>query len=962
MRRFGTAWLLLACVLACAAACAVEPMATRLTPDLRVYPQFFSIAQDPARQIYLGGTDGIARNDGGRWSWLPAPKRGPVRALHVDDGGRLWYGGSDTFGYLRTLPTGEQVYVDLAPQFARELGGQGFSDVWTIRESHGTVWFAALHDLFAVDAGGRRVGYWHRSQRFGEMQEIAGALWVQWRGEGLRRWDGGDFVPVPGTQVFGGSPIDDLFPLADGSVLVHDVASGLSLWKQGVVTRLDDPALRGDVSHLSQGLALGGGRFAFAGDDGRVRVFDLTARRFESVALGSGFISDVVLDRDGALLAVDDQGAVRMPWPPRWSHYGSADGLTGDVHTLAQVDGRVFVCSGAGVQETAMATAGLALPLRDRDWSPGECWQVYRAGDALLFAESRSLLRVDGERPVPVSADDLYPRVLLTDAADPARLWVGTEHGPALLQREGAGFREVGRIDQTGWRITTLAPAPQGVWLGSENRGLFLARTDAKSPQGFTVEAWGTEHGLLVGDSGETNVAALPEGTFVSTGRGLFHYANGRFAMDDAGGLRALLEDGEIVHLQAADNGDRWAFSYHTLYRRSAGGHWQVALVGNPAIGAFETLLPLQGGDALIGGGTSVVLFRHPGTTPAAAAHPTVRVTAVRLNREGRPPQLMPLDHPPQVQPRGGSLDFDLAFSDFDALDDKQYQVRLEGFSKGWSAWSRQSSYRFFALPPGEYALHVRARREYDSPVEGAPFRFTIVPRWYEHRWIVPLAVLLLSSLVAAGLVQRQRLRVRHLRERNLELDRLVRARTQDLERVNLRLKDLADRDGLTDIANRRRFDDYLALCIRRAREMGQPLGLAMVDVDHFKQFNDAHGHQAGDDMLRRVARLLGDGVRGDTLVARYGGEEFAILLPQLDARGATGVAHRLMTELEQLAIPHAASPTASRLTASMGIACMVPGEHSLPADLIQVADALLYQAKAEGRNCYRVGGADCVA
>jgi diguanylate cyclase (GGDEF)-like protein len=68
------------------------------------------------------------------------------------------------------------------------------------------------------------------------------------------------------------------------------------------------------------------------------------------------------------------------------------------------------------------------------------------------------------------------------------------------------------------------------------------------------------------------------------------------------------------------------------------------------------------------------------------------------------------------------------------------------------------------------------------------------------------------------------------------------------------------------------------------------------------------------------------------------------------------------MTELEQLAIPHAASPTAPRLTASMGIACMVPGEHSLPADLIQVADALLYQAKAEGRNCYRVGGADCVA
>jgi diguanylate cyclase (GGDEF)-like protein len=102
---------------------------------------------------------------------------------------------------------------------------------------------------------------------------------------------------------------------------------------------------------------------------------------------------------------------------------------------------------------------------------------------------------------------------------------------------------------------------------------------------------------------------------------------------------------------------------------------------------------------------------------------------------------------------------------------------------------------------------------------------------------------------------------------------------------------------------------------------------------------------------MRRAA------ARSQDLVARYGGEEFAILLPQLDARGATGVARRLMLELETLAIPHATSPTAPRLTASMGIACMVPGDSSAPADLVQLADALLYQAKDGGRNRYRVNG-----
>jgi diguanylate cyclase (GGDEF)-like protein len=96
---------------------------------------------------------------------------------------------------------------------------------------------------------------------------------------------------------------------------------------------------------------------------------------------------------------------------------------------------------------------------------------------------------------------------------------------------------------------------------------------------------------------------------------------------------------------------------------------------------------------------------------------------------------------------------------------------------------------------------------------------------------------------------------------------------------------------------------------------------------------------------------------RAQDLVARYGGEEFAIQLPQLDVRGATGVARRLQAELEQMALPHAASPTAAQLSVSMGIACMTPGDLGMPADLIQVADALLYEAKAEGRNQYRASG-----
>jgi diguanylate cyclase (GGDEF)-like protein len=184
-----------------------------------------------------------------------------------------------------------------------------------------------------------------------------------------------------------------------------------------------------------------------------------------------------------------------------------------------------------------------------------------------------------------------------------------------------------------------------------------------------------------------------------------------------------------------------------------------------------------------------------------------------------------------------------------------------------------------------------------------------------------------------------------------------ARVRTQlTVKRQRDALRALILLDALTGVANRRAFDERLETEWRRCGRNQLAVSLLMVDIDHFKLYNDHYGHPAGDTTLVEVAGAMRRAAgRSQDLVARYGGEEFAILLPQLDAQGATGVARRLMHELELLNLPHAASPTNPRLTVSVGIASMVPGEHSGPADLIQVADALLYQAKAGGRNRYMV-------
>ena len=176
---------------------------------------------------------------------------------------------------------------------------------------------------------------------------------------------------------------------------------------------------------------------------------------------------------------------------------------------------------------------------------------------------------------------------------------------------------------------------------------------------------------------------------------------------------------------------------------------------------------------------------------------------------------------------------------------------------------------------------------------------------------------------------------------------------TQKLDAANRELRHVAIQDSLTGIANRRHFDDSLKQEWRRALRARRPLALILFDIDYFKQYNDVYGHQAGDECLRAVAGNLARHARrpGDW-VARFGGEEFAVVLSETDARGAVHLAEQMRAAIDALAIPHSGSAVGRTVSISAGVASMVPesatGE---PDELVQWADAALYDAKRQGRN-----------
>jgi diguanylate cyclase (GGDEF)-like protein len=286
------------------------------------------------------------------------------------------------------------------------------------------------------------------------------------------------------------------------------------------------------------------------------------------------------------------------------------------------------------------------------------------------------------------------------------------------------------------------------------------------------------------------------------------------------------------------------------------------------------------------------------------------------------------------------------------------YQYRLDPIDTHWSDWGSEPFIDYTTLEPNDYTFRLRARGPAMNPSKETQWSFSVRPPWYRTRLATALWLLLAIAAILAVI----RVRTRTLRRQAEKLRAKVAEKTAELqqtvellEAANTQLEALSLEDDLTGIANRRSFERALADEWNRARRHEQSLALILLDLDHFKELNDRRGHPAGDDCLRRVGAFLSDTIRrSGEVVARYGGEEFAILLPGVDADVAIRVAETLRDGIERLSVPYG-NGSGRRVTASCGVASMVPDARVTPEGLVASADRALYAAKHSGRNCVRV-------
>ena len=950
--RRRNAVLLCLLLLTAAGVCAApagNPPITRFAPNIEAYPQNFDLAQDGSGMIYVAGNDGVMTFDGVRWQLIRLPNGDIARSLAHDGHGRIYVGGYGLFGYLERDAAGTEHFHDLGVLYRELLHGGSFADIWNILVTPQGVFFMGLSELFQYVPETQAVQMWRYPAHYGTIVEYQGEVAVQFREQGLKRLRAGEWQTIPGSE-----PLNDLvyqfLHLPDGGLLTLARDGRWREFRDGRVSDYAMPAGFPPSSFMMMGRELGDGSIALAGEDGRLHLLDPASHRVRSFRVDDSALEGVVQAADGGLLTLSNLAVFHVAWPTAWSVIRPEIGLNGGLHRFVQWGSRWFALTDSGVYEAA-GPDGAEPAFRRLGWTDFEAWDLLPLDQrSALLAESYNIKLVQGDQARNLFDMRVAPFLLRRSRLDPDLIYVGTETGLAVLRREGGQWRlKFSAADLETSRVGSLVElGPRELLVGSDRGGVHRVKLADDASRIVELQGFGVAEGIAYGRLAAATVTTLDDGVpLVATAAGLYRWSGGRFERTGLDGLEALRQKDEELSLALAPNGDQWAYSYSHVYLRAVGGSWQREAIGSILRGSVEAH-GFEGRDTALFAANGEVL-RHGAAPAAAGSSPVLSLRAVEHLDANDQQEELPLNpaSPPAYAQTQLSLRFRIALPDYRSTSEVRYQVRLDGFDQRFGDWSESRIYTYRRLPPGEYRFEARARDSLGNISEIAPFRFTVKEPWF-NTYKGRLLELLLIGFIAvfAGLLV-ARLRTRRLALEKFRLEEEVRTRTLELEAANRRLDKLAHLDGLTEIPNRRRLNDYLSEVWARCAEQARPVSVLVMDADRFKEYNDQHGHLAGDEVLKRLTQVLTSCLRrAEDLVARFGGDEFVAVLPGAELHIAREVAEIMRRKVEGSALG---------VTISVGYSSRVPQPNETVWALVHEVDGALYDAKRSGRN--RVAG-----
>jgi len=938
------------------------------------------IAQDETGFLWFSTQSGLNRWDGYTMRvWQKEPfsrntlSHNVIQTMYLDGGKTLWLG---TYDGLDRFDTVTETFVQY--RHAEDQRGTLSHNVVTriYRDSKGSLWVGTLDGLNRLDekTGTFKVypfadgaeGLSGKTVRT-LVEDSLGRLWIGGSG-GLDLYDASADKVVRFSGLFPGRS------LPPGAVMASLRLPGdrylwLAVWGQGLVRfdpltgeselhPLSDPRLfalnSGSPGEIYVG-TWGGGLIVYRTQDGRSFTFLHDPKRSDSLA--HDVVYGTFIDRGGLLWVATNGGGLSrsnpmhqqfrfLPTPGKVSvlHEGADGTLWAGVYNagILQVSPAGAVRRWpAGPPGSGTLSNGILNGVAED--SRGRLWWTTNEGVDIVDPRTGSLRVWSTDPKVPDSLPDEVVTALEIDSA--GVFWFGTYRAGLVRRPEPGTPGPVRRYSADPGNSAALPDnlvyfvkqdREHRLWVGT-NGGLALYRP---ATDDFRVWRYNADDPL-----------SLPSNTV----RGLLEDSKGRFWVATNGGGLSLLDEktGQFETFGVKDGLSN--LSVYSVLEDAGGQLWLTSASGlfsfRPETREFRrygtadglnsvefSWGACQGRDGTLHfGGLGGILTFSPALVSQALNRPAVALTGVQVLGQSRPTvQRLVLGWQENV------VTFGFAVLDFRNPAANRYAYRLEGFDRDWIGAGTRHDATYTNLWPGTYKFRFKGADPSGAWTEAAQAVTLVVEAapwasWYAWITYAGLAVLM------AYLWQRARVSLT-LGQKVAELES-VRGK---LEEANARLDEMTRLDSLTGIPNRRALDLWMTAEWARALRQRQSLAVLMIDIDHFKRYNDVFGHLEGDACLKKVASALSASLHRTTdFCGRYGGEEFVIALHNTDQEGAILVAKRVLADIDALAIPH----LKGAVTVSIGVAALVPSAEATLEGLQDEADKALYRAKAAGRH-----------
>lgn len=984
-KNYPTAILIPVCV----AVILLSPWMTRALDPKRAFTQYShsvwqtenglpqnsiqAMVQTRDGYLWLGTQEGLARFDGIRFKVFDKGnteglKNNNVRALLEDQEGSLWVG---TEGGLSRMKDGQLTSYTTKDGLSNDI-------VRSIHEDKkGNIWVGTDHGLNRLKDG--KITDYAARDALSKNTVIAlcedqgGTLWVGTSG-GVSWLKDGRVIEYTAGQGLLQANVRAIYEGPDGSIWIGSYGSGMYRFKDDILTNygvregLSNNTVRSIYQDREGSLWLGTGGGLNRFRDGRFTAYtskgglsnDTVLSIYEDVednlwigthggglnrlkdskfltytkqeGLSSNMVRAIYEDRQGGVWIGTDGGGLNLLKDHRLSAYTTKNGLTnnsvGAIHESR--DGTLWVGTFDG-GVSRLKDGKFTTLTTSNELASNSVRAIYedRQGSLWVSSYGGGLGRLrDGEFTTYTTRNGLINDMVVSISEDRGgALWIGARGGLSRF-KDNVFTNYTTQDGLSNETVLTVYEDSEGsLWIGTSGGGL-----NRFKDQKFT--SFTTKQGLF--DDLIYQILEDDQGNFwMSCNKGIFRVSKQELNLFAEGKIKSITS----THYSTADG---------MLSNECNGGSQPAGWKTRDGRLWFLT--------------TKGVVVIDPSNLRLNLRQPPVRIEQVIVDTR----QVAP-DKEAELAPGTNKLEFQYTGLSFVAPDKVSFKYKLEGFDKDWiDAGTRRTAY-YTNIPPGRYRFRVLACNNDGVWNEaGAVFSFYVRPRIYQTYWFYLVCLATFGLVIAAG----HRLRVRGMQTRAHELLKVVAERTQQLSQTNQILEEQTQQlasanqqlhqmsylDGLTGVANRRRFDELFEQEWRRAARTGRPLSLLMIDIDFFKDFNDTYGHQHGDGCLKQVADAMSRAlVRAGDFVARYGGEEFVVMLPGTNAEGLGFVAESLREVVERLSIRHVNSRCSKVVTISMGGATAFPNEMAnnlcLPTELIARADQSLYLAKREGRN-----------